>query len=112
MTVILASDQPQRAPPGEPSARATGIGAVPLGPLRYQPSPDLTATKAGSPHDAQASRTPTAIDVIYRAIHDDYQDSILPDGQRAGSAEDALDCACGLYLNDPTAWTPNPSPTN
>ena len=22
----------------------------------------------------------------------------------AGTAEEALDCACGLYLNDPTAW--------
>lgn len=41
---------------------------------------------------------------IYRASHDDYEDSFLPDGQRAGSAEDALDCACGLYLNDPSAW--------
>jgi hypothetical protein len=29
----------------------------------------------------------------------------------AGSAEDALDCACGLYLNDPTAWLPD-TPTN
>ena len=41
---------------------------------------------------------------IYRASHDDYQDNILPNGQFAGSPEDALDCACGLYLNDPTAW--------
>jgi len=23
----------------------------------------------------------------------------------AGSPEDALDTACGLYLGDPTAWT-------
>ncbi len=42
---------------------------------------------------------------IYRASHDDYQDSILPSGTFAGTAEEALDCACGLYLNDPTAWT-------
>jgi hypothetical protein len=41
---------------------------------------------------------------IYRASHDDYQDNILPTGQFAGSPEDALDCACGLYLNEPTAW--------
>jgi len=40
---------------------------------------------------------------IYLA-HDGYQDSILPNGHTAGSPEDALDCACGLYLNDPTAW--------
>jgi hypothetical protein len=41
---------------------------------------------------------------IYRASHDDYQDSFLPTGATAGSPEDALDCACGLYLCEPTAW--------
>jgi hypothetical protein len=48
---------------------------------------------------------------LYRASHDDYQDSLLPNGTPAGSPEQALDCACGLYLNDPTAWLPN-TPTN
>jgi choline dehydrogenase-like flavoprotein len=48
---------------------------------------------------------------LYRASHDDYQDTFLPNGMLAGSAEDALDCACGLYLNDPTAWLPD-TPTN
>src|SRR6478735_8497355 len=42
---------------------------------------------------------------IYRASHDDYQDSYLPTGLMGGTAEDALDTACGLYLGDPTAWT-------
>ena len=42
---------------------------------------------------------------IYRASHDDYEDSYLPTGSPVGTAEDALDTACGLYLNDPTAWT-------
>lgn len=37
--------------------------------------------------------------------HDDYQDNYLPTGLAGGTAEDALDTACGLYLNDPTAWT-------
>jgi hypothetical protein len=41
---------------------------------------------------------------IYRASHDDYEASILPSGTFAGSPEQALDCACGLYLGDPTAW--------
>ena len=41
---------------------------------------------------------------IYRASHDDYEDSHLPSGMTGGSAEEALDCACGLYLNDPSAW--------
>lgn len=45
---------------------------------------------------------------IYRASHNDYEDSILPNRTFAGSPEQALDCACGLYLNDPTAWTQPP----
>jgi hypothetical protein len=36
---------------------------------------------------------------------------MLHTGQTAGSPEDALDTACGLYLNDPTAWT-GPRRTN
>jgi len=49
---------------------------------------------------------------IYRASHDDYQDSLLPSGYPAGTPQEALDCACGLYLNDPTGWTSPPPPTN
>ena len=49
---------------------------------------------------------------IYRASHDDYQDNFLPNGHTAGSPEEALDCACGLYLNDPTAWRHPDTPTN
>jgi hypothetical protein len=48
---------------------------------------------------------------IHRASHNDYQDSYLPTGFTAGTAEEALDTACGLYLNDPTAWVTEP-PTN
>jgi choline dehydrogenase-like flavoprotein len=48
---------------------------------------------------------------IYRASHDDYEDSYLPSGMTSGSAEEALDCACGLYLNDLTAWLSD-TPTN
>ena len=44
---------------------------------------------------------------IYRASHDDYQDSCLPTDATGGTAEDALDTACGLYLNDPA---PGPDP--
>ena len=46
---------------------------------------------------------------IYRASHDDYEDSYLPTGYPVGTAEEALDTACGLYLNDPTAWTQPPT---
>ena len=45
---------------------------------------------------------------IYRASHDDYEDSYLPTGYPVGTCEEALDTACGLYLNDPTAWTHTP----
>jgi predicted lipoprotein with Yx(FWY)xxD motif len=46
---------------------------------------------------------------IYRASHDDYQDNYLPSGQPSGTPEETLDCACGLYLGDPTAWLTPPS---
>ena len=49
---------------------------------------------------------------IYRASHDDYEKSVLPSGWPAGTPAEALDCACGLYLNDATAWLPPPPPTN
>ncbi len=46
---------------------------------------------------------------IYRASHDDYDESIFPTGLPIGTCQDALDTACGLYLNDPTAWTRPPT---
>jgi hypothetical protein len=49
---------------------------------------------------------------IYRASHDDYEKSILPSGWPAGTPQEALDCACGLYLGDHTAWLTQPPPTN
>jgi len=56
----------------------------------------------------------TWVFAIYRASHDDYQDNYLPSGQPSGTPEEALDCACGLYLADPTAWLPpdTDTPTN
>ncbi|HET9255587.1 MAG TPA: hypothetical protein VFO16_10340 [Pseudonocardiaceae bacterium] len=38
---------------------------------------------------------------IYQASSNSYQDSILPTGTFAGSPQDALDCACNLYLTHP-----------
>jgi hypothetical protein len=46
---------------------------------------------------------------IYRASHDNYQDSTLPSGYPAGTPQEALDCACGLYINDHTAWLKPPT---
>jgi len=41
---------------------------------------------------------------VYLASKDGYQESVLPRGTLTGAPEEALDCACGLYLNDPTGW--------
>jgi hypothetical protein len=49
---------------------------------------------------------------IYRVSHDDYEKTVLPSGWPAGTPQEALDCACGLYLGDPTAWITPPPPTN
>ena len=47
---------------------------------------------------------------IYRASHDDYEDSYLPTGTTIGTAEEALDCAANLYIHP---FTPPPNtPTN
>ncbi|MGQ0680025.1 MAG: hypothetical protein ACT4OM_10310 [Actinomycetota bacterium] len=43
---------------------------------------------------------------IYLYSREGYEDSILPTGSPTGTPEEALDCACGLYLNDPSAWAP------
>ena len=60
---------------------------MPLFRLRY----------VGSPHEWGFA--------IYLASKDGYEESILPPGSFTGAPEEALDCACGLYLNDITAWT-------
>ena len=41
---------------------------------------------------------------IWLASKNGCEDSYLPTGAGAGTAEDALDCACSLYLNDPATW--------
>jgi len=46
---------------------------------------------------------------IYRASHDDYDESVFFTGLPVGTCQDALDTACGLYLNDPTAWARPPT---
>jgi hypothetical protein len=39
---------------------------------------------------------------LYLASSDTYEDQILPTGSFTGTATDALDCACSLYLTGPT----------
>ena len=38
---------------------------------------------------------------LYLASSGRYENQILPSGFPAGSPEEALDCACGLYLDNP-----------
>lgn len=50
---------------------------------------------------------------IYLASNDGYQDSILPSGYPVGTAEEALDCACGSTSTTPPPGTPsNPRRTS
>lgn len=46
---------------------------------------------------------------IYRASSEDYEDTLLPGGSTTGTPAQALDCALGLYLADPTAWIKPPT---
>jgi hypothetical protein len=41
---------------------------------------------------------------IWLASKDRYENSVLPSGAFVGTIEEAMDCACGLYLNDISAW--------
>jgi hypothetical protein len=68
-------------------ATADGEHPLPLFRLRYIGSPDEWGF------------------AIYLASKDGYEDSILPKGSFTGTPAEALDCACGLYLNDPTSWS-------
>jgi hypothetical protein len=38
---------------------------------------------------------------LYLASSDRYENQLLPTGFPTGTPEEALDCACGLYLSDP-----------
>jgi hypothetical protein len=86
---------------------APELAAKPLdeGVLPRTPRLDVGAGRTGEP----AAHTWGF--ATYRARHDDYEDSYLPNGMTGGSPEEALDCACGLYLNDPSAWIRD-TPTN
>lgn len=58
----------------------------------------------GSAHDWQLA--------IYRASHNDYEDSFFATGSPVGTCQDALDLACALYLGEPMTWTPTRPPTD
>ncbi len=41
---------------------------------------------------------------VWLASKDGYEQSVLPSGSLVGTVEEAMDCACGLCLNDANAW--------
>lgn len=74
-----------------------GGGSLPLCRLHYHGSPDAWGF------------------AMYLASKGRYETSMLPSGTFTGTPEEALDCACGLYLRDPSAWRFRPqrfSPTD
>ena len=97
----------QRLPPGPANAgpRSPACTSATAGPSATSTATltDATTLKlcrlryVGSAHQWQFA--------IYRASHDDYDESFFPTGLPIGTCQQALDTACGLYLNDPTAWT-------
>ncbi|HUY61236.1 MAG TPA: hypothetical protein VMW49_05110 [Candidatus Dormibacteraeota bacterium] len=44
---------------------------------------------------------------VYLASSARYEASQLPSGAFEATPEEALDCACGLYLGDPSVWVTN-----
>jgi hypothetical protein len=70
------------------------IGAIVTG--QHEPLKLCRLTWAGSPDAWEFA--------IYEYSGNHYADSFLPAGGWTGTPEAALDCACGLYLNDPTAY--------
>lgn len=45
---------------------------------------------------------------LHQASTETYVATRLPTGALAATPREALDCALGLYLNDPTAWETDP----
>ena len=46
---------------------------------------------------------------LYQASTENYAEARLPTGAFTAPPRQALDCALGLYLNDPAAWQTDPS---
>ena len=49
---------------------------------------------------ATSAHPTTGVFAVYLASNDGYEDSILPNDSFTGTPAEALDCPCGLYLND------------
>lgn len=44
---------------------------------------------------------------IYLWSKESYEETVIPRGSFEATPQEALDCACGLYLSDPSAWLTN-----
>jgi hypothetical protein len=78
------------------SARATAARSPRLTDTCLMAAPFVSAALRRDGHDVAVA--------IYLASSDSYQDSVVPTGYPVGTSQEALDCACGLDLNDSTAW--------
>ena len=68
----------------------TGTESIPLCRLHYLGDPDQWGF------------------ALYKASTGIYTDTRLPTGAFTATPQQALDCALGLYLGDPTGWQINP----
>ena len=84
-----------------PNSRTCGCASGATWPTSTVSCP--TATFCPSPPPLAGSATYFGF-AVYLASRDGYEDSFLPNGAFEATPADALDCACGLYLGDPTAW--------
>ncbi len=85
-----------------PAARRAAVGTLvgTDGPAALAPrlnAPAGMASSTGGSHRRCAKACPTRT----RGVRRPYEASILPTGGFAGSPQDALDCACALYLSGP-----------
>jgi hypothetical protein len=81
-----------RVPADIPQSVAVAVAVSMCGVTVSVSTRALTARTAPSDTSAPYGRPPGA-----------HPSRPRPRGLSAGSPEEALDCACGLYLNDPTA---------
>ena len=73
-----------------------------------------SSQRAFLPEGPRAGAAPLGLEIeaVYLVSRDGYEDSVLPSGLPIGEPEEALDCACGLYLDDPNAWHEHLPPAN
>ena len=97
------------------AALATDIGYLYSVRRHMQTAADAAAVAAANQTNVSAATDVTALNGFTNGQNNTtvtVTPSINPSGYPAGTPQEALDCACGLYLGDTTAWLNPPPPTN